>query len=333
MSPIAVDPLPAPARSKGPSLVIGSLSTAQDGAYQSLITDLEVSRRVDKQLLDRLVDDAATLEDSAYASVHVTLSPSDYESLSPKLPSLLSQVLKGLTPLGTLHLLNLTAAIQTLPSELTLAGFNILSSLDSGEGALVAQKPAHAVGTAVPLKKKVSADRELANAMKAASISTASSVPLLRKRPTDPAKKKALWALTTAESSAPSTPKIDAESLLTAEDKARPVPTCAPVDRSAPRRKKACKNCSCGLAELEEEDRINGKVVLIDSSLDGEAKAMTPEERERLIAAAKNAPKATSSCGSCFLGDAFRCASCPYLGLPAFNPGEKVEIDFGMDDY
>lgn len=41
---------------KGPALAIGALSTAQDGKYQSLVSDLEATRRVDRHLLDRLVE-------------------------------------------------------------------------------------------------------------------------------------------------------------------------------------------------------------------------------------------------------------------------------------
>ncbi|KAJ7179391.1 Fe-S cluster assembly protein DRE2 [Mycena filopes] len=293
---------PPAAPSKGPALAIGSLRTAQDGRYQSLISDLESSRKVDKQMLDRLVDGATVLEPSFYSSVHVTLSESEYQDLLPKAASFLSQLREGLQPLGTLHLHD--AASTALPSELTLAGFTTLST----DGTLIVQKPAQLA--ALPLKK-----------------AAAASLPLLNRKKTDPATKKALWAL-----SAPTAPSIDAEALLTPADRKRPVPTCDPIERGAPRRKKACKGCSCGLRELEEEEARTGKVVLLDGSQEGGALEVSQDERARLVAAAKAAPKATSSCGSCFLGDAFRCASCPYLGLPAFQPGEKVEISFDMDD-
>lgn len=80
---------------------------------------------------------------------------------------------------------------------------------------------------------------------------------------------------------------------------------CAPLDKgdakaAAKAGRKPCKDCSCGLAEAVENDAV---VPVVDTA-----------------AAAK------SNCGNCSLGDAFRCAGCPYLGLPPFKPGEKVDI-------
>lgn len=81
---------------------------------------------------------------------------------------------------------------------------------------------------------------------------------------------------------------------------------------------KACANCSCGRKELE--DKFGAE----------EAKQRLEKGKER------------SSCGSCYLGDAFRCETlkgtpslqrvprtCPYRGLPAFKPGTKVELTDG----
>jgi anamorsin len=72
MSPTAIYSAPATSASpttegvavvpfKGPALAIGSLVTAEDGKYQSLIKGLEKNRQVERQMLDRLVDGGALL--------------------------------------------------------------------------------------------------------------------------------------------------------------------------------------------------------------------------------------------------------------------------------
>nr|CAI5857809.1 unnamed protein product [Callosobruchus analis] len=93
---------------------------------------------------------------------------------------------------------------------------------------------------------------------------------------------------------------IDPDDLLDEDDLKKPDPETLRVCGTTGKRK-ACKNCSCGLAEELASEAQKGKTV--DTT---------------------DAPK--SSCGSCYLGDAFRCASCPYLGMPAFKPGEKIQL-------
>jgi anamorsin len=215
------------------------------------------------------------------------LSGIDYQALVPTLPNLLSRILSALSPLGTLHLHNLPQEVKSFSSDLTLTGFTILSDLS--EGLIVAQSPAHSPGTSLSLRNR------------------GETVPL--SRPTNQERKKsnaAVWTL-----SSPSTPTIDAEALLTAADRERPAPICGPAKSGTVRRK--CKGCTCELADLVEEETTQDKVIVLDGSEGGSA--LEVSERERLLIAAKNSSKATSSCGSCYLGDAFRCASCPYIGM------------------
>ncbi|KAF7073125.1 hypothetical protein CFC21_078166 [Triticum aestivum] len=93
---------------------------------------------------------------------------------------------------------------------------------------------------------------------------------------------------------------IDEDSLLTEEDLKKPqLPVVGDCEVGAT--KKACKNCSCGRAEAEQ------KV-------------------EKLGLTAEQIDNPVSACGSCGLGDAFRCSTCPNRGLAPFKLGEKVTL-------
>ena len=63
------------------------------------------------------------------------------------------------------------------------------------------------------------------------------------------------------------------------------------------KKRRACKNCSCGLAESQSNE---------------------PKTLEQ-----------ASACGNCYKGDACCCGTCPHLGKPAFKPGNKVKLELG----
>lgn len=208
-------------------------------------------------------------------------------------------------------------AVSKIQAELAIAGF---SDSRADGGKLHATRPAAAAVS-------------LAN-----GASGSSALPLRRRTGATPngtqQKKAALWA-TQPETT------MNPESLLAGvQTGARKREDCT-VDLSVPpaRRKRACKGCTCGLRELQDEEEAGRSVVQLDGGeLGGERSEVDttvtgPDGKPRTVKRVQvDTRGATSSCGSCFLGDAFRCSSCPYLGLPAFEPGQKVEIPISMDD-
>ncbi|KAM3829207.1 anamorsin isoform 1-T5 [Vipera latastei] len=116
--------------------------------------------------------------------------------------------------------------------------------------------------------------------------------PTTEKPRVDPTAAK-LWTLSANDMDDEDVDLLDSDELLVPEDLKKPDPASlkAPSCKESGKRK-ACKNCTCGLAEELEQEKRDAQ------------------------------PK--SACGNCYLGDAFRCASCPYRGMPAFKPGEKI---------
>lgn len=122
---------------------------------------------------------------------------------------------------------------------------------------------------------------------------------------------------------------IDESTLLDGDDLAAPIqqpPECRPKPG---KRRRACKDCTCGLKEkLEEEDATQRSAA--DKALAAakeKAAAGFKLNAEDLAEIDFTVEGKASSCGSCYLGDAFRCAGCPYIGLPAFKPGEAIVLE------
>ncbi|KAJ3043416.1 Anamorsin [Rhizophlyctis rosea] len=305
---------------------------------------------------------------------HITLPTATYNrivsgpippSAFPHPPQILSKFLKSLQPSGTLRLVepvlidsaaqiiatNLENALRiptqtarSLTSALKLNGFTsveIISTtpladdiinkcVDSCWGVVegerqrvaaelrgkvelvevVAKKPAYEVGTAAALPlsfaKKKAVNDDIIPAVTAPQPS-----------------KKSVWVVSANDEDDEDEELEDEDELLDEEDLVVPQAKTERDCEMPGGKKKACKNCTCGLAEELEAE---GEGMDLDDKPEENVVVITPKK--------KKATAPASSCGNCYLGDAFRCGSCPYLGMPAFQPGEKVALagNFLKDD-
>lgn len=72
------------------------------------------------------------------------------------------------------------------------------------------------------------------------------------------------------------------------------------------------------------EDDCGGREPCADCTCGRKNGVSVPQQQQQIT---------SSSCGKCNLGDAFRCASCPYLGKPAFKAGQEHLVLELHDDF
>lgn len=277
----------------------------------------------DIQMLDRLSLSLVSLPQSTYDIALILLDADNTRTESQSLLThdVLLRIVKALKPGGRLQSQDDKFAPQGSEErrEAIFAGLIVDS-----KGLL---KPNHESTQSVPLRFGKTKNEGGAAAVTSAVGTGAVSLNLNGKRkngPPDPAQPAGVGYVDFSDDFDPANESddddelIDENTLLDGEDFSRPViqpPSCRPA---AGKRRRACKDCTCGLAQrLEAEDAA--KRATADQNL---AKLRADELAEVDFTVQGK----VGSCGNCALGDAFRCDGCPYIGLPAFKPGEEVRL-------
>jgi anamorsin len=222
-------------------------------------------------------------------SVSLTFDDSKSEA---DLLRLLSAAGKAMSPSATIHLRELNTVLNdndAVDNALLFAGFvDVTRSTLRGHIVVEARRPSWQNGASDPLL-------ESKNVQTSASSSSSSS---------SGGAVVAAWTLDDDDLLDDDIELYDDSAFLDADDLAQPqVPSEADCGVGEGKRT-ACKNCSCGLAE--------------------ELERKGDDENNDTNNSSSEAP--ASSCGNCYLGDAFRCSTCPHLGKPAFKPGGEVKL-------
>ncbi|KAG0214372.1 Anamorsin [Mortierella sp. GBA30] len=233
-----------------------------------------------------------------------------------------------------------TVARQRKATEQEIRGLLQVWSLQADAAALEGQiefveisamKPAYELGaaTALPWARKRATN----------TTSTKPATTAISPSATSKVNKTAVWTIS-ANDDDEDVELEDEDNLLDESDLIKPTkeqlaaPECGPNSL----KKKKCKNCTCGMESEGEPEDDQMDMDVTDSSAAGgpvpqEAIVASKANRWKESAITEVVPKALqpkSSCGNCYLGDAFRCGSCPYAGMPAFQPGEKVQLGGSM---
>ncbi|CAZ85502.1 unnamed protein product [Tuber melanosporum] len=297
-----------PAVSSRPDLLEKSLST-----FDKSSTDV--------QMLDRLSLKVVNLPISAYSSVLILTDPSSTAVSQELEPYVLQIIFNSMLPKATLRSQE-EAFARGNSLQFLVAGFMVEKDVD---GSIILIRPEFTGNASVPLKvrrKQRTDDLNEFNTTKTEPVAATTEAPVI----------KGVGFVLNDDDLEDDDDLIDEDTLLETGDLGTLIQPaeCKP---SAGKRRRACKDCTCGLREeLEGEDKAKREAA--DKAL--------AAAKEKVAAGVKltvndlaevdfTVAGKVSSCGSCYLGDAFRCAGCPYIGLPAFKPGEQVTVDLDDD--
>ncbi|KAK9238978.1 cytokine-induced anti-apoptosis inhibitor 1, Fe-S biogenesis-domain-containing protein [Lipomyces kononenkoae] len=312
-----------------PSLLLTHPSLSSDPQRVSEIT-ATLPQPVSHQMLDRLSSGAVALPKSSYSLIRV--APAG--TVLP--PAIVAMLAEAVVPAGKVE-----GVAESQKMDAIMNGFLVA---DDGEQTVCWTRPD--VQKVVLLKRRTPAAAAAAEKMQTSSItrftkapspSSASSPapsegsstsPSTASSVSSPSNRPETWTIndddTLSFDDVDDDDLIDEDTLLDGDlpDSVQIPVACQPTGK---RRKKACKDCTCGLKELElqeKEARLLNQTQVFKLSLDDTA------EIDFTV------PGKTGSCGNCSLGDAFRCDGCPYIGLPPFKEGEVVSLDaLGQDDF
>ncbi|KAF8980690.1 Anamorsin [Entomortierella lignicola] len=345
-------------------LLVGTASASPSDlteARNSILSTVGTQGSVNFEQLDRLA--TISLPVSAYnAIVTGAIAPSAYQHSE----AVLATLLKSLLPGGGLSLVEPVLVADsnntTILPALSRSAADLVSAIKiSGfvETAIVERRKATQAEIQGLLQVwNVQADPaalegqieivEIFAKKPAYELGAAAALPWARKntatttttKPTTSTKvnKTAVWTISANDQDDEDAELEDEDDLLDDSDLIKPTkaqleaPECGPNSL----KKKKCKNCTCG---MESEGEPEGDVEMSDASpssagpVPDEAIVSSNSNRWKESAITEVVPKALqpkSSCGNCYLGDAFRCGSCPYIGMPAFQPGEKVQLGGNM---